>query len=441
MSLCRQACYFESVRAGRSALARRNSGAWPQRPDDMFDGADVVCAHRMRVLEPEARDTSTPLGLASTSLLWAAAAANREQAVDHARRALADAGPRGVEQVWYAVLTLIVAEELDEAERRCLAMFSSRAWAGEGNRDVVAALLGRTMALSGRQREAAGVLRRVISHSGRERVRIGAIAWLVDALVELGELEEAAEVLRGSAVEPSDYCDFLSAHLRYAQASLEFAAGRFRRALEQFMACGTQFDALGLINSGFHGWRAKASLCASALHRHDLATALAQGDLTHAQRWGTGWLRGLALHALALARRDERSARRLREAAAAMADGPVRQERARVGFDLGVLQAEQLAHDEARESFTDARLLAEQTGNSAVAGRAEAALHRLETMRRAGPPTRQEARVARLARAGQSNKEIAEQLHLSVGTVEQHLSNFYRKLGIAGRAELAYAMV
>src|SRR5882757_1188807 len=344
MSLCRQACYFESVRAGRSALARRNPGPKPERPGDMFDGSDVVCAHRARVLEPEARDESTPLGLASTALLWTAAAVNREQAVDQARRALDGVGPPGVEQVWYAVITLIVAEELDEAERRCLALFSSRDWAGgEANRDVVAALLGRTMALSGRQREAVAVLRRVISHSGRERVRVGAIGWLVDALVELGELDEAAEVLRSSAVEPSDYCGHLNAHLQYAQANLEFAAGRFRRALEQFMACGTQFDALGLINSGFHGWRAKASLCASALHRHDLATVLAQWDLTHAQRWGTHWLRGLALHALALARRDERSAHRLREAAAAMAAGPVRQEHARVGFDLGVLLAQQLA--------------------------------------------------------------------------------------------------
>ena len=51
--------------------------------------------------------------------------------------------------------------------------------------------------------------------------------------------------------------------------------------------------------------------------------------------------------------------------------------------------------------------------------------------------TEAERRVARLAADGRHNKEIAAELFLSVGTVERHLTNAYRKLGVRSRTELA----
>jgi len=48
-----------------------------------------------------------------------------------------------------------------------------------------------------------------------------------------------------------------------------------------------------------------------------------------------------------------------------------------------------------------------------------------------------ERRVARLAAAGRTNKEIADTLFLSARTVAGHLSHVYGKLGIRSRAELA----
>ena len=44
--------------------------------------------------------------------------------------------------------------------------------------------------------------------------------------------------------------------------------------------------------------------------------------------------------------------------------------------------------------------------------------------------------MARLARAGRSNREIAQQLHLSVNTVQTHLAHVYQKLGVRSRWEL-----
>lgn len=89
------------------------------------------------------------------------------------------------------------------------------------------------------------------------------------------------------------------------------------------------------------------------------------------------------------------------------------------------------------------------------ARRANAAAHRsTEIAERAGglrtpalsrgdgfePLTAREREVALLARGGRSSREIGEHLGLSSRTVDTHLARVYRKLGIAGRAELVDAL-
>ena len=44
--------------------------------------------------------------------------------------------------------------------------------------------------------------------------------------------------------------------------------------------------------------------------------------------------------------------------------------------------------------------------------------------------------MARLASRGLSDREIADELVLSIRTVQSHLASAYRKLGIASRSEL-----
>jgi DNA-binding NarL/FixJ family response regulator len=51
--------------------------------------------------------------------------------------------------------------------------------------------------------------------------------------------------------------------------------------------------------------------------------------------------------------------------------------------------------------------------------------------------TNSERRIAELAAAGHQNKQIAAELVVTLDTVEFHLRNTYRKLGISSRTRLA----
>jgi LuxR family maltose regulon positive regulatory protein len=53
------------------------------------------------------------------------------------------------------------------------------------------------------------------------------------------------------------------------------------------------------------------------------------------------------------------------------------------------------------------------------------------------PLTEREMEVLRLMAAGLSNREIAAQLVLAMGTVKAHLHNIYGKLGVRGRTQAA----
>ena len=93
----------------------------------------------------------------------------------------------------------------------------------------------------------------------------------------------------------------------------------------------------------------------------------------------------------------------------------------------------------ARVLLAEALNIAESCGAGWHATRARTEWRRAGGRTRARKPDElspQEATVARLAQSGRTNREIAQQLHLSIKTVETHLGHVYQKLGIRSRWQL-----
>ena len=101
---------------------------------------------------------------------------------------------------------------------------------------------------------------------------------------------------------------------------------------------------------------------------------------------------------------------------------------------------------EAREQLRTAHDMLAAIGMRAFAERARRELIATgEKVRKRGVETRdqltpQEEQIARLARDGRTNPEIAAQLFLSARTVEWHLGKVFGKLGVSSRRELTAAL-
>jgi DNA-binding NarL/FixJ family response regulator len=92
----------------------------------------------------------------------------------------------------------------------------------------------------------------------------------------------------------------------------------------------------------------------------------------------------------------------------------------------------------AAEAVAESLTLFERLGAERWADRARAELGRTDARRTpAGALTETQQRVAELAASGQTNREIADALFISVHTVEAHLTRIYRTLDVHTRTELA----
>ena len=113
-------------------------------------------------------------------------------------------------------------------------------------------------------------------------------------------------------------------------------------------------------------------------------------------------------------------------------------ERGRSLLVLGSVRRRARQKRAAREALEQALGIFDELGASLWAQRAGEELERISGRRPgSGQLTATEQRVASLAAQGLANKEIASALHMSVHTVEAHLSRTYRKLGVRSRTALA----
>ncbi|MGH3012109.1 MAG: helix-turn-helix transcriptional regulator, partial [Gaiellaceae bacterium] len=183
------------------------------------------------------------------------------------------------------------------------------------------------------------------------------------------------------------------------------------------------------------------ALALDGLGRRDEALALAQEDLELASQWGAPGTMSRSLRVLGTLERED-GLEHLRRAVAVVAGSPARLEHAKALAALGTALRHARRPREAREPLRRALELAEVCGALGLAERARSELYaaggrpRRTALQGIEALTASERRVATLAAMGDTNREIAQALFVTPKTVEVHLSNAYRKLGIRSRREL-----
>ena len=137
---------------------------------------------------------------------------------------------------------------------------------------------------------------------------------------------------------------------------------------------------------------------------------------------------------------------RLSDAVGILEQTPAAVEHARALVNLGEGLRIRGRRAEARDVLARARDVAHRCGAGGLAERARdelvasGARPRREALSGPDALTPAEARTARMAAEGLTNREIAQALFVSAKTVEAQLSQAYGKLSIHGRRELADAL-
>ncbi|MET0694132.1 MAG: LuxR C-terminal-related transcriptional regulator [Propionibacteriaceae bacterium] len=273
-------------------------------------------------------------------------------------------------------------------------------------------LVGLRRHLDGDLEGALGPLREayVQQLAGEGLFRSEATAELVIVLAELGHAEEAGSIMSEHA---PDSVAIIPGLRDWCEAAVAAATGHASRATELAVSAARTAAAAG-------------------------APGMAMNFLTDAGRYGNPRDSAPALADLGVALDSELQQVR---AADIMARAQGRAEHLIEAAQL------QLSAGFARHALELAHL-AQAVNHSTAQERQIAAIFRdvrlrlgagstSTNVRAPGPLTQRESEVARLASNGLSDREIAEQLYLSIRTVQSHLASAYRKLGISSRSELS----
>jgi DNA-binding CsgD family transcriptional regulator len=275
---------------------------------------------------------------------------------------------------------------------------------------------------------------------GTERVPASTVALLAHLLLERGDLRGAQAALDRvpERLEPDSEGALLH---RCAELRLLVARSRSQEALDMIDPVVARLRTVR--NPAWAPWRTDRAEALAQVGRKEEAIAVGSEELELARHWGTP---GPIGRALTLLGRLEGRVELLEEAVESTRDPFARLEHAEALFALGRAVRQRRRPREARGHLRAAHDLASRCGAAAIAARASeelaAAGGRAKAAIGSGAAalTPSERRVAELAAAGRTNRDIAGQLYLSLKTVEVHLSNSYRKLGIRSRSELGSAL-
>lgn len=356
-----------------------------------------------------------------------------------------DGPPFGLFSHWVCGACVTV-DELALAERVSTRSYQAACDAGDVVRQCATSYwLGIAHLHQGRLEEATRWLEAALSP--RDAGWTTAVPWAAAALcvteLERGRREHAARAL--DVAKDAEPEGFHSTVLLEARGHLAMADGDPAGALELYEASGEFARSVGIAAPAMVTWRSNAAFALRA-QGGDLgrASTLAAQGLASARSIGGARQIARGLRAVAAAQADPAAAAGvLREARAITAAAGPRLEHLHVLADLGAALVATGDHAAAREPLHEALECSERSGAGGLTTRVRTLLHatglrpRSTTRSGAGTLTAGELRVAQLAAAGRSNPAIAERLTVSQRTVETHLYNTFRKLGIHRREDLA----
>jgi DNA-binding CsgD family transcriptional regulator len=270
----------------------------------------------------------------------------------------------------------------------------------------------------------------------------GALAM---ALVEMGDLERAEAVL---ALDPHRWGETLDYQfiVPIARGKILLASGRPGEAAVALAGADEVAARQNIRSPVILSWRAPYARALALAGERERARAVASEEIKIADEWGAPRARGVARHAMGMVLGGRDGLAHLREAREILSASPSALELLRVDVDLGAALRRAGRLTEAREVLAGALDTAHRFGAVALrdVARSELAASGARPRRAAltGPEslTPAELRVARMAAAGSSNREIAQALFVTPKAVEFHLANAYRKLQIGTRRELSAAL-
>ena len=275
----------------------------------------------------------------------------------------------------------------------------------------------------------------------------GATRVLVCALAERGEFDRAHDLLRGRGFDGELGGRPWEVGVLHARARLALAEGDFERAHADAVQAGAARAAQGRPNPTWTGWRATAARALAHLGRRDEAAALAEEELAQARAFGAPVPIAGALVARAVSEPDDAARMDTCEDALDVLDGQFAAlESVRARLELGTALARMGRRVEARGALRPALAEADQVGAVLLARRARRELvatglrPRRSALHGVCALTPRQREICELAADGHSNREIAQQLFLSIKTVETHLAVCYRKLEITSRRALRDAL-
>ena len=274
---------------------------------------------------------------------------------------------------------------------------------------------------------------------------IDALAHLVETLVERDALDDAAAELRRMTPPLTSHTVVVTGYLM-ARGQLLMAQGKCQEALQDYLACGERCERLGIID-GLYAWRSEAAIAHALLGHEAKARELARAALEVARGFGRPRSLGVTLRAAGLVEGGDRGLDLLGEAVTVLGRSQAPVELARALTDHGAALRRAGQRITARTQLERGLDLAHHWGARRIARQARAELiaagakPRRDAITGRDALTASELRVARLAAAGRTNREIAQELFITTKTASAHLSRAYRKLDVTRRSQLPEALV